>query len=317
VRVAVALSELPLIDGAYSRGEITYSKARAMTRVATTDNEEMLVSMARGMTAAELEKLCQMMRSSAVDESAADLKRAFRSRTDANGMVRMTITVTAEEAAVVCVALDACADTPNRRAEGLVAMADAALRGTAGDRNPTEVIVFACADDLSARTEEGRSVPAETTRRLLCDAGVVALIRDANGKTLDIGRKTRTIPAATRRALSIRDRGCRFPGCNHVIVDGHHIEHWCEGGETKLDNLVSLCRRHHGFLHEGGGSVSRCASGELVFRIFRNDDGHVLAHVPLVPEAEPLELAGDAWTAAPTDDLRPLDWDSIGAAIRV
>ena len=66
------------------------------------------------------------------------------------------------------------------------------------------------------------------------------------------GRKTRTIPPAIRRALNSRDGGCRFPGCTHQrYVDAHHIEHWADGGETKLSNLVTLCRLHHRLVHEG------------------------------------------------------------------
>jgi len=64
-----------------------------------------------------------------------------------------------------------------------------------------------------------------------------------NGEPLNIGRRSRTIPPAKRRALKARDGGCRFQGCtNHKFVDGHHIRHWSDGGETSLDNLVLLCR---------------------------------------------------------------------------
>jgi hypothetical protein len=70
-----------------------------------------------------------------------------------------------------------------------------------------------------------------------------------------------------RRALRRRDRGCRFPGCeNHRFVDAHHIEHWAQGGETSVDNLVLLCRRHHKLLHEGGYLVERLPAGKLRFR---------------------------------------------------
>jgi hypothetical protein len=67
-----------------------------------------------------------------------------------------------------------------------------------------------------------------------------------------VGRKTRSIPPAIRRALNSRDGGCRFPGCTHQrYLDAHHIEHWADGGDTKLSNLVTLCRFHHRLVHEG------------------------------------------------------------------
>ena len=98
----------------------------------------------------------------------------------------------------------------------------------------------------------GVDVSAETSRRLACDASVVVLHEGADGSALDVGRKTRSIPPAIRRALNARDTGCRFPGCTARHCDAHHLVHWADGGRTSLDNLVLLCRRHHRLLHEGG-----------------------------------------------------------------
>ncbi len=96
-----------------------------------------------------------------------------------------------------------------------------------------------------------------------------------SGQILSVGRKTRTIPPPIRRALEFRDRGCRFPGCTSQHCDAHHIVHWADGGETKLSNLVLLCRRHHRLLlHEGD------------FRIRMNEDGAVQF---LHPRGRPLE----------------------------
>ena len=80
------------------------------------------------------------------------------------------------------------------------------------------------------------------------------------------GRKTRSIPPAIRRALRSRDAGCRFPGCTHTrFLDGHHIRHWADGGETKLSNLVMLCRFHHRQVHEGRVDVRMLDDGALRF----------------------------------------------------
>ncbi len=102
---------------------------------------------------------------------------------------------------------------------------------------------------------DGTRVSAETSRRLCCDAAVVQVARGPEGEVLDVGRRTRTIPPALRRALEIRDGGCRFPGCGIRFCEGHHIVHWADGGETKLSNLVLLCRFHHRAVHEEGFSV--------------------------------------------------------------
>ncbi|MBT8396631.1 MAG: HNH endonuclease, partial [Gemmatimonadetes bacterium] len=66
------------------------------------------------------------------------------------------------------------------------------------------------------------------------------------------GRRTRTVSPSLRRALEARDRGCRFPGCGLRFAEAHHDKHWADGGETRLRNLVLLCRRHHRAVHEGG-----------------------------------------------------------------
>jgi HNH endonuclease len=120
---------------------------------------------------------------------------------------------------------------------------------------------------------------AETARRLACDAAIVPLI-ERGGKPLSVGRRTRAVPAALRRALASRDRGCRFPGCtNRCSVDAHHVRHWAHGGPTSLDNLVQVCRYHHRLLHEGGYSVEASGAGFL----FRRPDGRQLHSVPTPP----------------------------------
>jgi hypothetical protein len=103
--------------------------------------------------------------------------------------------------------------------------------------------------------EDGTRVSAETSRRLSCDAALVEIGHGRDGSVLDVGRKTRTIQPSVRRALEVRDRGCRFPGCGLRFTDAHHIKHWADGGETKLENLLLLCGHHHRLLHEEGWKV--------------------------------------------------------------
>ncbi|MBP9088290.1 MAG: DUF222 domain-containing protein, partial [Kofleriaceae bacterium] len=133
--------------------------------------------------------------------------------------------------------------------EIIVTVPHAGLRGSA---EPSDLAMMA----------DGEVIAASTARRLCCDAGVVGAHVDAQGVPLSVGRKTRTIPAAIKRALRLRDRTCRFPGCTHSrYVDGHHIEHWANGGKTALSNLILLCSAHHTLLHEGGCRVEANANG--------------------------------------------------------
>ncbi|MGW8268256.1 MAG: HNH endonuclease [Longimicrobiales bacterium] len=127
--------------------------------------------------------------------------------------------------------------------------------------------------------EDGTHVSAETSRRIACDAGLVRVTHApgaidpaqsgigpiSEGTVLDVGRKTRTIPPAIRRALEVRDRGCRFPGCGSRFTDAHHVKHWADGGETSLDNCLLLCRHHHRLVHEGGWRVDWWGRGRPVF----------------------------------------------------
>jgi hypothetical protein len=108
--------------------------------------------------------------------------------------------------------------------------------------------------------EGGSAISPDTALRLACDASVLTLVEDRDGTPLDVGRKTRTIGPALRRALWARDRGCRFPGCPETrFVEGHHVRHWAHGGPTSLANLTQLCRFHHRLLHEGGYRIEGVA----------------------------------------------------------
>src|SRR5690606_26004538 len=78
--------------------------------------------------------------------------------------------------------------------------------------------------------ENGPALALDTARRLACDAALVGMIDDKNGEPLNVGRKTRAIPPALRRALRARDGGCRWPGCNRTyFIHAHHVVHWANG----------------------------------------------------------------------------------------
>ncbi|GLZ51831.1 HNH endonuclease signature motif containing protein [Actinomycetospora sp. NBRC 106378] len=97
----------------------------------------------------------------------------------------------------------------------------------------------------------------DTVRRLACDADVIPIVLGSKGEVLDVGRKTRSIPTATGRAVTLRDRHCAFPGCRRRARTAqiHHIQHWAHDGHTEPDNLVCLCRYHHDLVHHSGWDV--------------------------------------------------------------
>lgn len=109
-----------------------------------------------------------------------------------------------------------------------------------------------CCTHGRAHFEDKPWLLPETARRLSCDASLVTVLEDDMGNVLNVGRRSRIVPPRTRRALLERDGACRFPGCHESkYVDAHHIKHWADGGETSLENLVTLCRFHHRQLHRG------------------------------------------------------------------
>jgi hypothetical protein len=298
VRVARALESLPLISAAMARGELSYSKVRALTRVACAGTEAALLSMALHGTASHVEKVVRHYRHVLEVAELSREARQYRNRNlswryDEDGSIVIKARLPAETGGVVMKALDAAlshlplpdvsaetypAPKPEwgqRRADALAVLAEsflahgpAALPG--GERQ--QIVVHVDAATLEERTagrcefEDGPSIAAETARRLACDASMVRIVEDERGEPLDVGRKTRSIPPALRRALNSRDQGCCFPGCTQTrYVDGHHIRHWAEGGETRLANLVSLCRFHHRQVHEGGMTVERLDDGAWRF----------------------------------------------------
>ena len=295
VRVARALGDLPKISGAFRSGEVSYSKVRAMTRVATPDNEDYLMMIAEHGTAHHVETLVRGYRRAKRlnDPELANQQhehRSFEYHWDDDGSLVFKGRLPAEVGALLMQALskavdhadeesDVTAETREpvsaRRADAIAEMAESYLANgpaTSSSAERYQVMLHVTAETSASseigcgEIENGPGVTAETSRRICCDTSVSRIVEDEDGKPLSIGRKSRVIPPAMRRALQSRDRQCRFPGCTHRhFIDGHHIHHWSEGGETSLDNLVLLCRHHHRLVHEGGFGCERDASGNIVF----------------------------------------------------
>ncbi|MBL4797044.1 MAG: DUF222 domain-containing protein [Oleispira sp.] len=331
VRTARALESLPNINAAFQTGELSFSKVRAMTRIATEENEDYLLNIAEYGTAQHMEVLVKAFRTvsriadkpedfnaveideckkSVLGETQHELRqqkhqqedRSVTCYQDDDGMWIIKAKLPAEEGALVAKALqelgdsianmnsettensekDVSAETetetfsldkneekltfPQRRADALVAFAEHYLASSeleslkGAERCQLIMHIRAnthtgSSDDISL---DGRWLLPNAARRLACDASLLVVQEDEVGNVLDIGRKTRIIPVAMERALSIRDGGCcQFPGCCETrYTEGHHIKHWADGGDTKLDNLVTLCRYHHRELHKGSFFLS-------------------------------------------------------------
>jgi len=349
VRAARALVELPRIGAAMSRGELSFTAVRALTRVATAENEGDLLELARGCTAAQLERVVRAYkRGCRMDEAAMERERhdsrALSVFPDDDGMYVVRGKLTPEVGALLMRAVEAADDAmfrekgyrnvsaeasrkeaARRRADALGLMAERALaagfgavpekseegeEAEADDETGSEaraplsgtraeryqVMLHVDMDTLKEEGEPGRSeledgtrVSAATSRRLTCDAALVAVSHSSDGSVLGAGRRTRTISPALRRALEVRDRGCRFPGCGLRFTDAHHVRHWADGGETSLGNLLLLCSYHHRLVHEEGWKVEWWGMG---FPAFVDPRGQVNFNPrPPAPELPPDPVA--------------------------
>ena len=285
VRVAHQLEKLPLVSEAFSTGELSYSKVRSLTRVANETNEDELLVFALRHTAVQVAERCHELRmgdaSSAEIAERAFANRALRMHRNASkGTMTITVDLPMEAGELVDKALDKARDDERlqladvvdvswakQQADAFVTMAREYLAGDAGNGRSDNHLVTVHVDQSALSGEGGRSsLPIETVKRLCCDSHAV-VITEYEGEPLSIGRKTRVVPTAIERAVRARDHNCCvFPGCsNKRFLHCHHVEHWSNGGETSLENLMLLCSKHHTLVHEGGFRIEKDFSDSWYF----------------------------------------------------
>jgi len=325
VRVAGALRELPAIRAAFGRGELTLTKVRALTRVATPGSEERLLELACSLTASQLERALRVFRRLQAEEARDTHELEYVGYHWAeDGSLVLRARLAAEDGVLVVRALEAARDRvwqgrreeerqeaeadadaakaarefePPRSAnvEALLGVARSSLEAASEDRQaPARLVVhvdaLALTADGAGRSElqDGPVIAPETARRLGCDAETVASV-EHGGLPVSVGRTRRTVPPALRRLLETRDDGsCRWPGCDRRrFLHAHHRVHWAHGGETSLGNLVLLCTHHHRLVHEGGYTIENGTAGGLRFR---NRHGVLCPGVPRPPPGSADEL---------------------------
>ena len=277
VRVAHALKTLPFIAYAFSTGELAYAKVRNLTRVAHRDNEKDLLEFALRTTAANVAQRCQELRCGA-EKSISTAERAFANRSlrvrrdNERGMMTITVELPLDAGELAEKALDKARDDevlqiPDladtswsaRQADAFVNLVTGYLSGGDGATNDNYLVTVHVEQSALASNGGRAALPIESVKRLCCDSHAVVITEDSSGEPLSIGRKSRIIPKAIARAVRARDNSCcTFPGCrNQRFLNCHHIEHWSNGGETSMDNLMLLCTKHHALVHEGGFRIER------------------------------------------------------------
>jgi hypothetical protein len=312
-RVAVAreLADLPQATQAFAAGDFSYPHAAMIARTAESlgnkmesNAETILVTAAKELDLARLHvvaiKLRHFMDPDSVREEANEsheLRFLHLSQT-LDGVFYLNGRLDAEGGATLQTALNALAGPPTpddrrtprqRRADSLVELARQHLdRGTlpeVGGQKPHLAVTVSMATlanqpgSPAADLEWASPIPAETARRLACDAAITPISLGSESDQPRAGQTSRSISGSQRKALVVRDKGCRFPACDRPPdwTDAHHLKHWADGGKHVMDNLVLLCRRHHRMVHEEGWQLVITADGEIVAM---TPDGFAIGSVP-------------------------------------
>ena len=298
-RVAVSreLACLPQTMEAFADGDLSYPHAAMVARTAERLGEKMEANAETIMVTAAKEldlgrfrvvtvQLRHFMDPDSVLEDANEsneLRYLHFSQT-LDGVFYMNGRFDAEGGAIIQTALNALSGPPTsedkrtpkqRRADTWVELARQHLdRGglpEVGGQRPHLAVTLDITTltkrpgAWAAELEWAQPIPAETARRLACDAAITPIVLDAESNQPMAGPTTRSISGSQRKALVARDKGCRFPGCDRPPdwTDAHHIHHWADGGKHLMPNLVLLCRRHHRMVHEEGWRIVVVGDGDV------------------------------------------------------
>jgi hypothetical protein len=298
---------MPETRRAFEAGDISSSAVRLLVEARTAEpgaferSEPRLVDAARKHTISDLHRLTSFWRQAAERDHLHDPEERLRERRYFHasrtflGMVRVDGDLDPETGESLLAALGAVLDAEarsrtdedirspaQRRADALGEVCrqwlDRSDRASVGGERPHMTVTVAAealAGESAAEFDRSGPISAPVIRRLACDASVLRVVMNARSEPLDVGRRTPVIPPSMRRAVIVRDRRCRFPGCErpHTWCDAHHVRHWADGGPTAASNLLLLCRRHHRLIHRPRGFTLEIVEGQPVFR---RPDGSIL-----------------------------------------
>jgi Domain of unknown function (DUF222) len=266
-RTALALRELPELDGAMSRGELTLDQAVAATAVATPETDGELARIAVGKAPSEIERIAHTMVPPKVADDQTLYERRALSMTWTRGRRELRFSGSlpleqgvAFEQAIWNIAKPARAadkktgsvlEWRQYTADALVTLAT--QRGEADDgvkRSPTTMIVHLSEGGTPPVLEGAGPISTETAERLCCDSRWMAI--KLVGSDLVHSRIGRCASWPQMRALYKRANGhCQYPGCTvSRELRAHHLEHESHGGKAELDNMILLCSRHHTLVHD-------------------------------------------------------------------
>jgi len=254
-------------------------------------DETPLLQKARDYTVSRFRNFCHHQRHAldpavyAADQAKLVEARSLSLKTGEGGMLWIRGVLDPEGGNVLRTALEPLAHRTGkgddrrhdrRLADGLVEMASRTLDSgslpiRAGQRPhlqitaTLETLLQHCGAP-AADIEFSLPISSAAVERLACDCNITRILLDSESRVIDVGRSKRVIQPAQRRALRVRDKTCRWPGCDRPAsyTSGHHLVHWIKGGLTDLANLVLLCHRHHWMVHEGKWQLVKTDDGQLL-----------------------------------------------------
>jgi hypothetical protein len=291
VREARGLRRHSKVAEAFASATIDRTRVRLLLQAAEVSeelferDEQVLVDTVASLAVKEAHRAIEYWKQAADQRAAAEdaehlhQRRRLHVSETLGGMVRIDGELDPEGGQVLLTALDSLTDPmnldpddgrtpPQRRADALVDICSDHLTHAQTPTSKTvrpHINVVVGLDALMGEPgglcelDPGTVITPEAARRLLCDSTVTRIITGPNSEPLDVGRATRTVPPAMRRALNFRDQHCQWAGCDRHWrwCDAHHLQHWVDHGPTSLENLILLCRRHHRMVHEGGEDPPR------------------------------------------------------------
>src|SRR2546428_1466261 len=291
VGIAHQLEHLPQTQKAFASGDLGYQHVAVMARTAehagtaaVRKAETSLLKAAETMDPGQFTGVAKNFEHRVDAQAAlAEANRAHERRylhvsEPLDGLVRLDGLLDVEGGAILRTALNAGMlpgkddDRPpgQRRADALVDLCRRKAGGSASGAGPRpHLVIRASLETLlgapgapAGELEVGGSMPAETVRRLACDAALTR-ITGRGELEAEISHASRSIPPSTRRAVEARDRRCVAGSCDRPPrwTDCHHLQHWTQGGPTILPNLVLLRRRHHRMVHEERWGLRRAEHG--------------------------------------------------------
>jgi hypothetical protein len=288
VCVGKQLEDLTKVAAALGSGEISYQSASQLCHLreklgekAELFDEDEMLSYAREYSVSELRKLCDLARHVVDpdgffnDAEESFLRRRLHISQMSDGLFAVDGVLDPVSGAALKTAVDVLAKpkgpedertAKQRRADAVGELALHAMeQGTLPRRHSVKphinltMTLEALKGELGVPpTDLELSLPisTRTAERISCDCTMSRVVL-ADSMVIDVGRATRTVSPPTMRALRVRDKGCRAPGCNRQVnwCSPHHLIYWSRGGPGKLPNLVLLCYFHHRLVHEGGWQV--------------------------------------------------------------